>query len=480
MKKNYLYNLILSIVNILFPILSFPYVSRVIGPTGIGKVQFITSFAQYFAIVAALGIPIYGIREVAKYKHDKKALSAVSTELFIIYISTSVLLSVVYLGVIFLFPYFREDQSLYLAAGFLVLLAFSSLDWFFAGLEEFKSIALRSVAVKILSLLLLYLFVNDAGDYKEYLFVTMFSLLGNNLISLVILLKKIEVSRSMLAVKRHLMPLLLIFSTTVATSLYTVLDTVLLGFLADAEAVGLYTAASKLSKITIPFLTSMGIVFIPQLTKKLFESKTDEVSRLINKSFSFNVFFSIPIVAGLYVLSTEFITIFSGEEFLPAVPAMQILSVLPFAIGMGYLFGYQMLVAAGRDKELLYSVIGGVVVSLLLNFLLVPRLRDVGSAIASVSSELIVTIFYFYFVQKHYALRYNWGEILKAMISAALFIPAIMWLQGTGMHIIARLIAAITLSAAIYGSAQYFLFRNPFLREYSAVLLSKFRKRTAA
>lgn len=480
MKKNYLYNLILSLVNILFPILSFPYVSRVIGPTGIGKVQFITSFAQYFAIVAALGIPIYGIREVAKYKHDKKALSAVSTELFIIYISTSVLLSILYFGVIFLFPYFREDQGLYLAAGFLVLLAFSSLDWFFAGLEEFKSIALRSIAVKVISLLLLYLFVNDAGDYKEYLFITMFSLLGNNLISLAILLKKIEVSRSSPTIKKHIRPLLLIFSTTVATSLYTVLDTVLLGFLADPEAVGLYTAAAKLSKITIPFLTSMGIVFIPQLTKKLFESRTEDVNSLINKSFSFNVFFSIPIVVGLYVLSTEFITVFSGEEFLPAVPAMQILSVLPFAIGMGYLFGYQMLVAAGKDKELLYSVIGGVVMSLFLNFLLVPHLREVGSAIASVSSELIVTITYFYFVQRNYALSYSWGEIARAAISAALFIPAIIWIKDMEIHIIARLIASIALASGIYLAVQYFIFKNAFLREYSAHFLSKLKKGGAA
>jgi len=190
MKKNYLFNLLLSVSNILFPILSFPYVSRIIGPTGIGKVQFVTTFAQYFSLIAALGIPIYGVREIAKSKHDKNKLSLVFSELTSIYLLTSLVLSAIYLALVFLFPFFKADRTLYLLSVMLVISGFSSIDWFYEGLEEFKTVALRSVVVRMISLALMFLLIRTSGDYFYYLLIIIFTTIANNAVNLLLLRKK--------------------------------------------------------------------------------------------------------------------------------------------------------------------------------------------------------------------------------------------------------------------------------------------------
>src|ERR1700730_1053490 len=179
MKKNYLFNLLLSVANILFPIISFPYVSKILGPTGVGKVQFITTFASYFALVAALGIPIYGVREIAKYKSSPEKLSKIFSELVIINFITSLFLSVIYIAIILFLPYFNGDKNLYLWAITLVILGFSSIDWFYAGMEEFKTVAVRSVLVRMISLVLMFLLIRKETDYYMYLMILIFIILAN-------------------------------------------------------------------------------------------------------------------------------------------------------------------------------------------------------------------------------------------------------------------------------------------------------------
>src|ERR1700761_1578130 len=192
MAKNYFYNLLLTLANLLFPILSFPYVSRVLGPEGIGKVQFAFSFSQYFAMIAGFGIPIYGMKEIARYKNDFEGRSRVFTELTTIYVLTSICMSVLYLSAIYLFPYFSVNRDMYLAALCMVLLGCTYIEWAYTGMEEFKSIALRSVLFKLIGLALMYIFIKNSGDFKLYLYIMMFAFLGNNVLSFFLLKGKVR------------------------------------------------------------------------------------------------------------------------------------------------------------------------------------------------------------------------------------------------------------------------------------------------
>lgn len=463
MKKNYLYNLLLSLVNILFPILSFPYASRILGPEGIGKVQIASSFAQYFALIAALGIPVYGIQEIAKRRHDHKALSIAFSELLIIYFITSIIVSIVYLIIVFSFPFFHTNLRLYFYASFIILLGFSSIDWFYAGLEEFKLISLRSVIIKLLALVLLYLTVKTAADYEKYLLILIFAILGNNIINMLMIKGRSKLSLQNLQLKKHLGPLFFVFGTTIASSIYTVLDSVILGMLSNEHAVGFYTAAVKLSKISIPIIISLGTVLVPKIAKNFSTNNIPEVQQLLDKSFRFISFSSIPIAFGLALLANEFIVVFSGKQFLPASHSMQVLSVLPLIISLGYFFAFQILVPADKGKQVFIAAIIGVCFGLVLNFILIPTYQELGAAIANVSCELIVLLVYFYQARKFFHLRYHWTLFFEAVIASLLFIPLIYWIKTFDLHPITTLLLAIVSCAIVYCSIQYYFFKNRFL-----------------
>ncbi|QJD97552.1 flippase [Mucilaginibacter robiniae] len=475
MKKNYIYNLLLTVFNILFPILSFPYASRILGPTGIGKFQFITSFAQYFILVSNLGIPTYGTREIAKYKGNIEKQSKVFSELITIAFIMSMALTVIYVSVIGFLTYFQADRQLYLTAAVSVFLGFTTIDWLYTGLEEFRMIAIRSVAVKLISLILLYVFVKDSTDVIIYLYIGIFSSVANNAYNMVTVQSKVKITFKSLNLVQHIKPLLLIFGLYVATSMYTLLDVVLLGFLADPQAVGLYSAAVKLSKIAIPFVTSVGAVTLPKMAHQFATKNYNELQGLLDKSLHFILFFSIPSFVGLALLAPEFITLFSGKQFMAGTLSMQILALLPVLIGLGYFWGLQILIPAGRDKEMVYSVVGGMIVAISLNFLLVPKFRDVGASIANVVTELVVTLLYIYFVKKSYSFKFKWDTAYKATLTSLLFIPIVIAVRK--LNISMPIITALSIigCGATYLLVQWLVFKDHLVEQLYQSFLIKLK-----
>ena len=465
MKKNYIYNLILSVFNILFPILSFPYASRTLGPIGIGKVQFISSFTQYFVMIASLGIPVYGAREIAKLKGKNVLQSKVFSELLSIALIMSLLMTVFYLAIIYVFPFFTVDKHLYVIAAISIFFNFSSIDWLYLGLEEFKMIALRSVAIKVLSLVFLYLMVKSKGDVTIYLCLIIFSGLANSIINFLVIGKRVTFSIIDLNLKQHISPMLLIFGMSVATSLYTVLDVVLLGFLSDEKAVGLYTAAVKLTKIIIPFLTSLGAVLTPSIVKHFADKNYDDIQVLLNKAFHFTVFFSIPSFMGLVLLAPEFILIFSGKEFIDGVLGMQILAILPVSIGFASIWGFLILNPSSRDKEVLYAVIAGMVTCVLLNFLLVPTFRQNGAAVANVGTEFVVLGGFMYYVKKHYQFNFPWKLLIRALVSSLLFIPLVIFIKHLNLGLVPTLFTSVAFCGALYFIMQWFIFKDAYIQQ---------------
>ncbi|CAD5267984.1 MULTISPECIES: flippase [unclassified Imperialibacter] len=473
MKRNYFYNLIFSFSNILFPIITFPYVSRILGPSGIGKVQFVTSFSQYFTLIAALGIPVYGIQVIAGAKGDFFKLSKVFSELTSIYIITSLLLSLAYFALIFSVPFFGNQFQLFLFAGLIVVLSFTSIEWFYSGLEDFKTIAVRSVVIKSIALVLTFTFIKEADDYLAYLLIVLFTIQGSHFLNVVLLRGKVSLSFSGLNLKRHLKPLLFIFSTTVAASMYTVLDTVILGFLTSDESVGLYTAAVKLTRITIPIVISLGAILVPQVARALARNEQEDMKVMVNKAFGFVLLLAIPISVGLLLLAPEFIEVFSGEGFLLAVPSMQILSILPLLVGLGHLFAFVILVPAGFHKEVFYSVALGLGLCLALNFVLIPAFLEVGASIANVLTEVVVTCSYLYFIQRNFRLSFNWMPSLKSILCASLFVPIIFGLRLLSLSAALTLTLSIGSCVLVYMTLQMLVLKNVLMMDLWQAVMKK-------
>jgi O-antigen/teichoic acid export membrane protein len=477
LKKNIFFNILLNVINILYPVLSFPYVARVLGPSGIGKVQFVTTLALYFTLIAALGVPIYGIREIAKVRSEKLALSKTFSELFMLNVVSSLAMLLVYLITIQL-PYFQNGYSFFFFGSIIVLFGPLSIDWFYQGIEEFNVIAIRSFIVKFAAIILLYAFVKTKDDGTKYLLISIFSIVGNSILNVGFVRSKVRLTFENLNFKRHLRPLLLIFGFCLATSMYTMLDVVLLGFLSNDTVLGYYTAGVKLVKVSIPFVTAIGVALMPRISKDLQEKNLENFYFLIRKSFDFISLISIPACALMYLYSYELINLFSGKAFEKAIPTMQILSILPLIIGFGYLYGIQILVASGRDKQILISVTAGMFISVFLNFLLIPLLGQNGAALSNVVCECAVTLLYLYFVKKSFEIRrvFFLKPLVGSAISCLPFIPFVYLSRMLFGNELPILLFAVPLSITSYTLVQYLIFKNQFICMMFDFLFNFFEK----
>lgn len=466
MKKNFLFNLLLSFSNILFPIISFPYVARVLGPEGIGKVQFVFSYAQYFSLFAALGIPVYGIKEIAKHRDHPEKIRAAFLSISTIFFITSLFATLLYLTSVLSLPFFKEHQQMYLLAGVMVFLSFTYTDWYYAGREDFKIIAIRSMIVKAIALCLLYTLVKNTQDLYAYLAVLIFTIIGNQVYGFILVFVKHKHSVASLDVRSHIKPLLFIFGATAASSIYTIWDTILLGFLSNATAVGFYTASIKIVKLLLPFVTSVGAVAIPSLAHKFANNKLEEVKSTIHHSFYFIVFITIPMAIGIYVLAPELMIIFSGAAFNDSVIPMQILSLLPLLVGFGYLFAFQILIPAEKNKEVFIAMLAGLFISVLFNILLVPKFLQIGAAIATIATEIGVTVIYFYFTKKHFQFQYPWAFLFQSLLAAITFIPVVFGIRYLSSNIYIVAFSSMLICTLLYGVAHIFVFKNFFLLKY--------------
>ena len=473
-KKNFFYNNLLLLSNLLFPVINFAYASRILGPAGIGKVQFVVIFATYFVLIAQLGIPVYGMREVAKTRTDQNQLNKLFSELLLINLMSSLLMSVIYGVLIFSLGWFSDSINYYLLGGLLVLSGFSVLDWFYMGMEQFRFLSLRSIVIKAAALMALFLFVRTSGDIMIYFLITIFSILSGNLWNLLRLKGLVSINFRHTEIQKHGLPLLILFASSLTISVYTLGDTLLLGFFTNDQAVGYYTAAKKLLLITIPLITSLGTVLIPKLTKSLDVKNKKETNTRINQSFSFICLFGIPVSAGLFIFSPEIMRLFSGVQFTGAVLTLQLLAPVIFLVGLGHLFGMQLLIPGGFEKQYLFATFLGMVISLLLNLFLIRIFKDKGAAVTLLITEGIVSFMAYLFVIKKMHLHVRWSLALKALAASLLFIPVALIFRNLEVSLFFGLFTAIFISAALYFIVQIFVFKEMLLRSLMALALKKF------
>jgi len=462
--RKYLHNLVFILSNILFPVVSFSYAARILGPEGIGKAQIVLNLAQYFVLIAALGIPVYGVREIAKAASNSTRLGKIFSELVCINLITTLILLGIYLVLILVTGWFTADIDLYLLGGVSILAGFLSIDWFFSGSEQFEYLSVRSVAVKTVALVTLFLFVRDRQDIFIYLAINILTTIFTNVWNLVKLRNQIHISFKRLNLKRHFQGLGILFLITATVSVYAVGDTVLLGYLAGEESAGLYTASIKINKLVIPLIASLGVVLIPRITQALNSGNRTSVQELSEKSFAFICLIGIPVSFGLYAFAPEIMVLFSGAGFADAIPAMQITAALPFIIGLGHLFGLQLLIPGGYEKKYLIATFFGMITSLVLNFSLISAYRQNGAAVANMTSEIIVTMISIWFVRKYVSIKVNWTLVLTSTICCLIFIPMAWLLRYILKPPVWCLGAGVVSAVLIYGFMQVVLFRESYSR----------------
>ena len=423
-KINFFFNILLNISKVLFPLITAPYIARVLEPDGVGLFNFSNVYAGYFALFAALGIPMYGIREVAKIRDDPKELNKFVSEVISISVVSTILCTLAYLISIFSISQLNENSIIFLVAGILLYTTPFRIDWFFSGKEEFGYITIRSLIIKTLSIIALFLFVHQKTDLIYYIIINVCSLVINEIWNYVMLYKAGIRPYFTLSGMHHIKPICILFASVVAASIYTVLDTIMLGFMTDYSQVGFYNSAQHISKSLLPIATSLATVTMPRLSYYFKDAKWDQINDLVKKSISAISFLSFPISFGVICIAPEFVPLFYGEHFVKAIYPLQIIMGVVIAIGFSNLFGTQILLGLGKDKILLLTIIVGTVSNFTLNIFLIPHYGAIGASIASLIAEVLVTAAGYYLVKKTTPIIMGCKkEIFLCFVAVIFFIP---------------------------------------------------------
>lgn len=401
-KYNFFMNFILTVSSILFPLITFPYVSRVLLVEGNGIVAFSASITTYFSMFASLGIPTYGIRACAKVRDDKSKLSTVVQELFIINIITTFIVSIAFVLSIYLVPKFNLQKELFLINGITLILNALGVNWLYSALEQYKYITIRSLIFKIISILLMFLFVKNTNDYVIYGAILVFASAGSNILNFINLRKFVSFKKTeKYDFSQHIKPILIFFGTSAAISVYTNLDVAMLGFIKSDIEVGYYNVGIKVKTVFISLVTSLGTVLLPRLSYYIENNKIQEFKKMIVKAINFVLVVSTPIVLYFVVYAKQSVLLLSGPAYMGSIIPVQFLMPTVLLIGLSNITGIQVLVPLNKEKELLISIIFGAVIDFVLNLYFINLWGASGAAASTLIAELVVLLVQCIYLRKY-------------------------------------------------------------------------------
>lgn len=410
------FNVLYKILNVIFPLISATYISRILMATGVGKVSYAQNIVSYFTVFAALGIPIYGVREIARVRDRRKLTNQVFSELFIINFISTLFSLIIFSILIMEIPMFHKEMKLYWVCGLLIFFNFINVDWFYQGKEEYVYIAIRSSIIKVVSLFFLFVFVKDTDDYLIYALISSLAIGGNYIFNIVNLRKYVNFEITSLNLKRHLKPIFILVICAIATELYGKVDITMLGIKSTDSVVGYYANAQKMINLVITFTTSISAVFLPRLSY-YYLNEPESYNQLLSKGLKIVLFFTLPCFAGVYVVSSNLIPVMFGNTFMPAIITTRILSCLILIKSLGDILCYQVIISSGQERKLFKSYAIAALVNIILNSLLIPIMSQDGAAIASVISEALVNISLFFTSLKIIKVKIKLRYILTILFS---------------------------------------------------------------
>ncbi len=389
-KKNYIYNLTYQVLALIIPFITTPYISRVLGASGVGDYSYTTAIVSYFVLVANLGSNYYGSRETAYIRDDIEKRSILFWEVLIFRVVSVFVCLVPYM----IMAYYSRYRDIFFIQTICIITVIFDITWFFTGMEEFGVTVLRNTVVRILSVIFIFSFVKKPEDVAIYILgLTGTTFIGN--LSFWLLISKYvkRVHALNLHPFRNFKVIIQLFIPYLATQIYSALDKVMIGWFSDTSIEnGYYEQAEKIVKIVLTVVTTMGTVMVPRFAYLYKQEKWEEINIYLKKGFSFVWMTSIPLCLGIILISNSFVPWFFGNDFLFVRPLMKIFSLLIIAIGLSNLLGTQYLIPTGRQNLYTISVVIGAIVNVLLNLILIPRFFSYGAAIASVTAESCIAV----------------------------------------------------------------------------------------
>lgn len=471
---NFIMNAILTMSSFIFPLITFPYVSRLLLPEGTGKVSFATSVVSYFAMFGQLGIPVYGIRACAIVRDDKEKLSRTVHELFFINLIMSFISYGILLVGIVNVPRLWQDKELFLIISLTIIFNMVGMEWLYKALEKYAYIAVRSIIFKLLALAGMFLLIHGEEDYILYGAITIFAASASSIFNVLHVHNYIFVRvLKPYNLRHHFKAVAVFFAMSCATTIYTNLDTVMLGFMKSDTDVGYYSAAVKIKSILVSIVTSLGTVLLPRVSYYIENRFWNEFRRIASKAIRFVVILAIPLCIYFMIYAEESIYFLSGETYTGAILPMQIIMPTLVLIGLTNVTGIQMLVPMGKERYVLYSEIAGATVDLFLNVFLIPKFAAAGAAMGTLVAEGVVLFVQLHFLEmREVFYRIPYGKVLAGVMIAAFFSVWVKWVDWGDFIVLA-------VSGVLYfGVYVIFLYivKEPLVVEVRRTILRKFLK----
>ncbi len=473
LKKNAVYSFIKAFMNLAFPLISFPYASRILLADGIGKVNFANSIIEYFVMIATLGIGGYATREATRLRDDKSAHNKLCKEILLINLIST---AVAYLFLIISFVFvskFSEYRILLIVCSTKILFTTIGMDWLYNAHEEYKYITIRSVFFQLLSLVLLFTLVKTKDDYVAYAFMGVFSSVGSNFCNILYSRKFFNFfEKTKLELKKHLRPIFVFFGMTCASKFHTALDSVMLGFMLSDVAVGYYSAANKIRSLVQGLITAVIYTFMPRSSYYLEKNKMEEYNALVSKTVNLSLFFSIPASVGIIVIARPLILLFSGEDFLGALPSMIVMAPIVFTVSLSSAITNVILTPNRLERYILYSEIIGFVLNIILNIIFIPLWGVFGAAFATLVVEIAIMLYRFIFSFSVLMKCQFFKNIIKIFVSCAIMYCILFLIIKFFENLFLQIIIAVLTGSFVYALSTIVL-RN----ESALLIINILRKR---
>lgn len=458
----------------LFPLLTFPYVCRILLPAQIGQVNFYNSIIGYISLFTCLGIPMYAVREIARDRDDIVKMNRTAIEVLLLHTLLTLFGYVAVAILCLTVPQIKENVPLFLILSITLIFTVIGCDWFYNGIEDFKYITIRGIVVKSISVVLLFLFVKSKQDLLWYGVYCVVGSIGGNIFNFIRLRKYIHKENiifTQLHIFRHLKPAIKVFSFNVVISVYLQLNPVLLGFMKDTIAVAYFTAATKLMMMVTKISSSLGTVLMPRASHLVSEGKKEEFEKLIQKSYDFTLALTIPLVIGLICMAPYIVRVFCGSQYEDAIITSQIIAPITLIVGLSNIMGMQVLYPIGKINVVVRCTIYGAITNVILNLALIPFLSYNGTAIAYLGAEIATTLSMYIIAKNEMPIKFFKKSNIYYFIGGILMIVSIL---AVSMFIKANNIFMLIFEA-IAGFAIYSLFLIFIKDQFASAIIAKIK-----
>ena len=449
-KKNYIYSLIYQLSLVIIPLITTPYISRVLNVDGIGIYSYTLSIVTYFSMFATLGVAVYGQLEIAACRDNKYQRSKTFWEIVIARSITSVIVIIVY----FIYIIFNSKyKAMYLILLINIISTMIDISWYFQGIEKFKLTVTRNLIVKIVGTILIFGFVKKSTDLYKYALILQGTIaLGNITLWQYIKKEVIKIPLKELKFYKHWKNSIIFFIPTVATSVYTVLDKSMIGWITGSEFQnGYYEQAHKIEQTLVTLITSLGVVTMPRVKYLLKNNNESQAHVIIDNAMEFIIFVSIPMMFGILIISDYLVPWFLGENYIECIPILKIFSVLMLIVGLDSTIGRQCLMAAGKQRQFNIGVICGAIINFILNMILIKKYNAIGAAIASVSAEFMILSIFMYYSKDLLNIKKMFKSILKYSIySCIMSIIAIIITKIIGGTYLQKMLITMVSAVVVY------------------------------